>query len=94
MPKSSYPRRVLLVSANPLFREGLRKLYAERWGDKATIIGTPNAMADALLAHAVRLDENRPADDISVVIIKVARLAGDDVRRMSIRLPLSIRRNV
>jgi serine phosphatase RsbU (regulator of sigma subunit) len=55
---------------------------------------SPQEMADALLAHAVRLDENRPADDISVVIIKVAPLAGDDVRRMAIRLPLNIKRNV
>jgi cytochrome c oxidase subunit 2 len=44
------PRRVLLVSANPLFREGLRKSYAERWSGKAAIIGTPTAMAEALLA--------------------------------------------
>jgi cytochrome c oxidase subunit 2 len=43
-------RRVLLVSANPLFREGLRKLYAERWIGKASIIGTPASMADALTA--------------------------------------------
>lgn len=44
------PRRVLLVSANPLFREGLRKLYAERWSGKASIIGTPASMTDALSA--------------------------------------------
>jgi cytochrome c oxidase subunit 2 len=44
------PRRVLIVSANPLFREGLRKMYAERWSGKAVIIGTPAAMSDALSA--------------------------------------------
>ena len=44
------PRRVLIVSANPLFREGLRKMYAERWGEKATIIGMPTAMDEALQA--------------------------------------------
>ena len=44
------PRRVLIVSANPLFREGLRKLYTERWGDKALVVGMPTAMPDALLA--------------------------------------------
>ena len=44
----SQPRRVLIVSANPLFREGLRKLYAERWGEKASIVGTPTAMSEAL----------------------------------------------
>jgi serine phosphatase RsbU (regulator of sigma subunit) len=50
---------------------------------------TPQELADALLAFAVRLDDNRPADDISVLVLKVMPLSGDDVRRMSIRLPLS-----
>ena len=50
---------------------------------------TPQELADALLAFAVRLDDNRPADDISVLVLKVLPLSGDNVRRMSIRLPLS-----
>lgn len=50
---------------------------------------TPQELADALLAFAVRLDDNRPADDISVLVLKVVPLVGDDVRRMAIRLPLS-----
>ena len=49
---------------------------------------SPQALADALLAHAVRLDDERPADDISVVIIKVTPLTGDGVRRMTVRLPI------
>jgi cytochrome c oxidase subunit 2 len=53
----SRPRRVLLVSANPLFREGLRKLYAERWGDKASIVATPTAMSEALLALETHLPD-------------------------------------
>jgi len=44
------PRLVLIVSANPLFREGLRKIYAERWGSKASIVGLPTTMTEALLA--------------------------------------------
>jgi len=48
----------------------------------------PQALADSLLAHAVRLDENRPADDISVVVVKVTARVGDHVRRMSVRLPI------
>jgi serine phosphatase RsbU (regulator of sigma subunit) len=48
----------------------------------------PQELADALLAHAVALDENRPADDISVVVLKVITKNGDDVRRMSVRLPI------
>jgi serine phosphatase RsbU (regulator of sigma subunit) len=49
---------------------------------------TPQELADALLAHAVNLDENRPADDVSVVVLKVTTKNGDDVRRMSVRLPI------
>jgi serine phosphatase RsbU (regulator of sigma subunit) len=50
---------------------------------------TPQELADSLLAHAVNLDEGRPADDISVVVLKVRSINGDQVRRMSVRLPLS-----
>jgi hypothetical protein len=49
---------------------------------------TPQEIADTLLAHAVKLDEDRPADDISVLVIKVTSRSGDNVRRMSVRLPL------
>jgi serine phosphatase RsbU (regulator of sigma subunit) len=50
---------------------------------------TPQQLADALLAHAVNLDDKRPADDISVLIVKVSKRTGDDVRRMSVRLPIN-----
>ena len=49
---------------------------------------TPQMLADQLLAQAVRLDEDRPADDISVLVLKVAARSGDHVRRMSLRLPI------
>lgn len=49
---------------------------------------SPQAIADALLAEAVNLDEDRPADDISVVVLKVLKRLGDDVRRMTVRLPM------
>lgn len=49
----------------------------------------PQELADSLLAFAVKLDDNRPADDISVLVLKVVAKSGDDVRRMSIRLPIS-----
>ncbi|HEY9527968.1 MAG TPA: SpoIIE family protein phosphatase [Anaerolineales bacterium] len=48
----------------------------------------PQMVADTLLAQAVSLDDNRPADDISVLVLKVTTLLGDNVRRMSVRLPL------
>jgi serine phosphatase RsbU (regulator of sigma subunit) len=49
---------------------------------------SPQVLADILLAQAISLDENRPADDISVVIVKVISRLGDNVRRMSMRLPI------
>jgi serine phosphatase RsbU (regulator of sigma subunit) len=48
----------------------------------------PQELADELLTHAVNLDEGRPADDISVVVLKVTTKNGDDVRRMNVRLPI------
>ncbi|MBE7435462.1 MAG: SpoIIE family protein phosphatase [Anaerolineales bacterium] len=49
---------------------------------------SPQELADSLLAQAVRLDDNRPADDISVLILRVSSLTGDNVRRMTVRLPI------
>src|ERR1041384_2197959 len=49
---------------------------------------SPQALADLLLEHAVRLDENRPSDDVSVHVLKVVPRLGDNVRRMSVRLPI------
>jgi len=45
-------------------------------------------IADSLLNHALSLDQNRPVDDISVVVVQVLHHSGDDVRRMMVRLPL------
>lgn len=52
---------------------------------------SPQAIADSLLDEACRLDEGRPVDDISVVVLKVRERNGDEVRRMSVRLPISLR---
>ena len=49
---------------------------------------SPQTLADTLLGHAVQLDESRPADDISVLVLKVASRGGDNVRRMTVRLPI------
>lgn len=46
-------------------------------------------IADSLLEYAVHLDRNRPVDDISVVVLRVSAYSGDEVRRMSVRLPLN-----
>lgn len=46
------------------------------------------AIADTLLEHAIRLDDGRPGDDISVVVLRVEKRRGDNVRRMTVRLPV------
>jgi serine phosphatase RsbU (regulator of sigma subunit) len=48
----------------------------------------PQEIADSLLSHAVYLDDRRPVDDISIVVLKVISNQGDNVRRMRIRLPI------
>ena len=49
---------------------------------------TPQLLADTLLAEAMRLDDDRPADDISVLVLKVTSRVGDNARRMTVRLPI------
>lgn len=51
---------------------------------------SPQAIADALLGEAVALDDGRPVDDISVVVLKVLKRHGDAVRRMTVRLPIEM----
>lgn len=50
---------------------------------------SPQELADTLLSQAVRLDDNRPTDDISVLVLRVSPRTGDDVRRMTVRLPIN-----
>jgi serine phosphatase RsbU (regulator of sigma subunit) len=52
---------------------------------------SPQNIADALLAQAMHLDDNRPADDISVVVLQVMGRRGDNVRRMTVRVPINIK---
>jgi serine phosphatase RsbU (regulator of sigma subunit) len=45
-------------------------------------------IADALLAEALRRDDNRPKDDISVLVVAVAHSQGDEVRRLNVSFPV------
>ncbi len=45
-------------------------------------------IADELMATALELDQGRPVDDISVVVLQVTATEGDAVRRMTVRLPV------
>ncbi len=49
---------------------------------------SPQYIADFLLEEALRLDQQRPVDDISIVVVSVTRRTGDQVRRMVVSLPL------
>jgi serine phosphatase RsbU (regulator of sigma subunit) len=52
---------------------------------------SPQFIANSLLENALKLDRGRPSDDISVVVLRVLRRTGDEVRRMTVRLPLNLR---
>ena len=54
----------------------------------ATQVNSPRQIADTLLAEAVARDNDRPRDDISVLVTAVSAKQGDDVRRLEARLPL------
>lgn len=47
------------------------------------------AIADALVSHALKLDRGRPCDDISVVVLRVTSGGKDLIRRLNVYLPLN-----
>lgn len=49
---------------------------------------TAQQIADLILADAIRLDQNRPKDDMSVVVLRVVPRSKDQVRRMILTLPV------
>ncbi|MCX7682414.1 MAG: serine/threonine-protein phosphatase [Anaerolineae bacterium] len=57
---------------------------------RALLAGEADArqLADGLLAQAVALDNGRPNDDISVLVLRILSRTGDEVRRLSLRVPL------
>jgi serine phosphatase RsbU (regulator of sigma subunit) len=44
-------------------------------------------IADNLLTQAIQLDQGRPNDDMSIVVLKVLAQESDPIRRMTVRLP-------
>jgi serine phosphatase RsbU (regulator of sigma subunit) len=83
-----------------VYTDGLTHAGARR-GNKMDVVGclqdtieedilSPQKIADSLLARALELDDNRPVDDISVVVVCVLPHSGDEVRRMTVRLPLKL----
>lgn len=84
-----------------IFTDGVLSA-GERYGEKLDIpafvcetlqscagLGCARAVADGLLASALRMERGKPNDDVSVVVASVVqRQAVDDVRRMSVRFPI------
>lgn len=48
---------------------------------------TAQYISDSLLTHAIRLDQNQPYDDMSVVTLRVFENEKDTIRRMVVKLP-------
>lgn len=65
----------------------VQSLFAALLKEKAV---SAQSIADSLLAAAIDLDEGRPADDCSVVVVKVVPFTGDSVRRLIVRLPIHL----
>jgi len=45
-------------------------------------------LADSLLERALALDDGRPHDDVSILVLRIIDREGDDVRRLALRIPL------
>ena len=45
-------------------------------------------LADSLLERALALDDGRPHDDISVLVLRILERTSDGVRRLALRVPL------
>jgi serine phosphatase RsbU (regulator of sigma subunit) len=46
------------------------------------------SIADSILLHAIRLDNERPNDDMSIVVLRVCAEGYDHIRRMTVRIPV------
>ena len=69
----------------------------QRHGESLDVLGllrnfpptlSARAYADELLAHALQREQGRPSDDLTVVAMHIDAIAMDNVRRMSMTLPI------
>lgn len=81
-----------------MFTDGLTQA-GERAGRSNDLVGflrslisaghpDPPRWADELLAYALDLDDQRPADDISILVAAILPRPGHEVRRLTVRMPL------
>lgn len=69
-------------------RQGAILDIANRFRRSLSIEHAPQEIADGLMQHALTLDQGRPIDDVSIVVLGVYPFVGDRVRRMTVRLPI------
>jgi serine phosphatase RsbU (regulator of sigma subunit) len=88
------PGLTLLIYTDGLLHAGERRGQSL---DLRQVVGSlfdeqepsPQELVDSLIGYAVKLGGGRPEDDISVLALKVVPRNGDEVRRMTVRLPLN-----
>ena len=49
---------------------------------------TAQSLADSLLSHAKRLDQNQPNDDMTIIVLRVLDIPNDNVRRLNVKIPI------
>jgi serine phosphatase RsbU (regulator of sigma subunit) len=69
-------------------RRGLPMQVEHEFERLAAAKTDPQQLANELMAKALKLELERPGDDISIVVIGVLPRTSDEVRRMWLRLPL------
>jgi serine phosphatase RsbU (regulator of sigma subunit) len=87
-----------------MYTDGL--YYAgDRYGQQLDICSMLNSLiedqdppaqiiADLMLNQAIKMDQGRPNDDMSIVVLKVLAQEGDQIRRMTVRLPFRATNNM
>ena len=51
---------------------------------------TAKEIAEFLLQRAIRLDDEKPQDDMSIIVLQVSSRPSDDIRRINISLPVNL----
>jgi subtilisin-like proprotein convertase family protein len=49
---------------------------------------SPQEIANTILSEAIRLDQNMPDDDMSLIVLRVVIQGDEPIRRMTVRIPI------
>jgi serine phosphatase RsbU (regulator of sigma subunit) len=87
------PRMLVVAYTDGLEAAGMRSApvfdvvrEVERLSQASAV--TAKTVADGLVQRALELDQHRPQDDISVLVLQVSESASDGIRRLHLSLPL------